>query len=328
MTQPASPPSATRAPILVVDDNRQLREMIRAGLEILGYRVTVAADVQEARRQLQERAHSLVLSDYEMPGGSGLQLLDYVTEVYPHLPFIMLTAHREAELARRAISTGAVDFLAKPFALSELGRVIEQNWARVERDRARITELTNSLITGTIRALVKAVDAKDPHTATHSERVTRIALRIGAALALDDHSMQLLEYAALLHDVGKIGIPDQVLQKPGRLDEEEWALMRQHPVRSAEIVREIGSLAEVATIVRHHHERVDGNGYPDGLAGDAIPELSRILSLADVYEALTSDRSYRPAMSEERARQVIREGCGCQFDPHFAPQLLALSDLN
>lgn len=104
--------------------------------------------------------------------------------------------------------------------------------------------------------------------------------------------------------------------------------MRQHPVRSAEIVREIGSLAEVATIVRHHHERVDGNGYPDGLAGDAIPELSRILSLADVYEALTSDRSYRPAMSEERARQVIREGCGCQFDPHFAPQLLALSDLN
>jgi putative nucleotidyltransferase with HDIG domain len=238
----------------------------------------------------------------------------------------MLTAHRETDLARTAISTGALDFLSKPFELAELGRVIEQNWARVERDRARVTELTNGQITGTIRALVKAVDAKDPHTATHSERVTRISLRIGATLGLDPHAMQLLEYAALLHDVGKIGIPDQVLQKPGPLDEAEWALMRQHPVRSAEIVREIGSLAEVATIVRHHHERVDGDGYPDGLAGDAIPELSRIIALADVYEALTSERSYRPSYPHTRVREMIDGGAGSHFDSTLVPCLLSLED--
>ncbi|MGV3723425.1 MAG: HD domain-containing phosphohydrolase [Actinomycetota bacterium] len=326
MTQPARAPQTLRAPILVVDDNPQLRQMIRTGLEAFGYRVKVAGDVKEAQERLQGGGFSLVLSDYEMPGGSGLQLLSYVTEVYPHLPFIMLTAHRETDLARTAISTGALDFLSKPFELAELGRVIEQNWARVERDRARVTELTNGLITGTIRALVKAVDAKDPHTAMHSERVTRISLRIGAALGLDPHAMQLLEYAALLHDVGKIGIPDQVLQKPGPLDEAEWALMRQHPVRSAEIVREIGSLAEVATIVRHHHERVDGDGYPDGLAGDAIPELSRIIALADVYEALTSDRSYRPARPHKQAREMIDGGAGSHFDSTLVPCLLSLED--
>jgi len=326
MTQPALNPHSLRAPILVVDDNPQLRLMIRTGLEAFGYRVQEAANVREARAHLQAGAFSLVLSDYEMPGDTGLTLLHYVAEVYPHLPFIMLTAHRETDLAREVISTGALDFLAKPFELAELGRVIEQNWARVERDRARITELTNTFITGTIRALVKAVDAKDPHTATHSERVTRISLRLGMALGLDAHTMQMLEYAALLHDVGKIGIPDQVLQKPGPLDDAEWVLMRQHPVRSAEIVREIGTLAEVATIVRHHHERVDGSGYPDGLAGDAIPELSRVIALADVYEALTSDRAYRRAHTNQRVREMITDGTGSHFDPHLVPCLLSLND--
>jgi putative nucleotidyltransferase with HDIG domain len=138
----------------------------------------------------------------------------------------------------------------------------------------------------------------------------------------------MLEYAALLHDVGKIGIPDHVLQKPGALDDDEWALMRQHPVRSAEIVREIGSLAEVATIVRHHHERVDGTGYPDGLVGDAIPELSRIISLADVYEALTSDRSYRRARPAAEACSLIASGGGSHFDPTLVPSLLSLSDFS
>jgi response regulator RpfG family c-di-GMP phosphodiesterase len=316
-----------RSPILVVDDDDALRESLQAGLEDLGYRADVARSVSEARARLSRAEYSLVLSDYDMPGGSGLDLLGYVRDVYPHLPFIMITGHVNAELACRAISAGALDFLPKPFEFPELVRIIDQNHARLRRDRRAIADLEEGLLAETIGALVAAVDAKDPHTAYHSERVCRLASRLGEAVGLSAEWLRALRFAALLHDVGKIAVPDEILRKPGPLTPEEWSLVREHPARSAHIVAQVSGLRETATIIRHHHERADGDGYPDRLCGEAIPFLTRILTLADVYEALTSSRAYRPPFSPEVAQDIIRDGLGEQFDAELGRLFLSLTDL-
>lgn len=294
------------------------------GLTQLGYHVEQAPNVTEACALIRRHAYSLVLSDYEMPDGTGLDLLAYVTQNCRQLPVVLLTGHDDMPLARDAIACGASDFLTKPFELRQVARVIEQNWVRIERDEERIAALTNTILAGTIRALVAAVDAKDPYTARHSERVSRIASRLGEALGYSTERLRILEFAALLHDVGKIGVPHQILTKPGRLTPEEWEIIKRHPVRSAEIVAEVEPLAEVATIVRHHHERVDGRGYPDALSGTMIPEFSRIISLADAYEAMTANRAYRNALSSAEAQELIRENLGAQFDVRFGTAFLAL----
>ena len=177
-----------------------------------------------------------------------------------------------------------------------------------------------------MRAQVAAIDAKDPHTASHSERVARLAVRLGHAANLPPDRLRVLEFAALMHDVGKIGIPEGILLKAGRLNENEWAIVKQHPIRSAEIVSQVSSLDEVATIVRHHHERLDGSGYPDGLAGNAIPMLSRIVAVADAFEAMTSSRSYRGALPADEVRSLICRDMGSHFDPDFGGILLDLDD--
>lgn len=319
-----SRPDTRTAPILLVDDDEALRQMLALGLTQLGYDVEQAANVTEARTLLQQHQYSLVLSDYEMPDGTGMDLLAHVSSGHPHVPVVLLTGHDDMPLARDAIACGAADFVTKPFELRQVARVIEQNWVRVERDEERTAALTNSILAGTIRALVAAVDAKDPYTARHSERVSRISGLLGEALGYSPERLRILEFAALLHDVGKIGVPHEILAKPGRLLPEEWEIIKQHPVRSAEIVAEVEPLAEVATIVRHHHERVDGRGYPDGLSGASIPEFSRIIALADAYEAMTANRAYRKALSPEEAQEVIRQNLGTQFDIRFGTVFLGL----
>ncbi|MFN3652663.1 MAG: HD domain-containing phosphohydrolase [Armatimonadota bacterium] len=314
-------------PILVVDDDPSIRGMLQTGLQTFGFEVVTAAGVEEARRMLQSRPFQMVLCDYDMPDGNGMDVLSYVDQVLTELPVIMLTGHTEVPLASRAIRNGATDYLCKPVSIRQLIRVIEQNRARVERDRERAARLTEEVLTGTIRALVAAVDAKDPHTASHSSRVTRLALKLGGALGLSPERLRVLEFSALLHDVGKIGVPSAILRKPGPLTEEEWIVIKRHPVASAEIVNQVDALGEVATIVRHHHERVDGGGYPDGLVGAAIHPFSRMIAIADVYEALTADRAYRPARSPEEARRLIREGIGTQFDPAMARCFLEMPEL-
>jgi len=314
-------------PILVVDDDPAIRRVMQMAIRHAGHQTDLAADVAEAKQRLRTRSYSMVISDYRMPGDSGLDLLLYVSRVHPDLPFVMLTGHGDTSLACDVISAGASDFLAKPVDPRELGRLIQQNWARQDRDRQRAADLTNEVLTDAIRALVAAVDAKDPYTASHSERVTCLAMLLGEALNLPADRLQILWFAALMHDVGKIGVPESILQKPAKLDDQEWQVLRQHPARSAEIVARVGPLAEVATIVRHHHERVDGSGYPEGLQGDAIHPLARLMSITDAYEAMTSHRAYRPAMETDRARAQIAEGLGTHFDPMMGEVFLSMGDL-
>jgi putative two-component system response regulator len=313
--------------VLVVDDEAGVRSLIRFALTREGFKVDTACTISEARECLRTRPYDLVICDYDLPNESGMDLLLHITRVHPDLPFVMLTAHDNALLARRAIAAGALDYLTKPFDIHQLGRVIEQNLERFNTSQRHALKITDEVLSGTIRALVAAVDAKDPYTATHTARVTRLALTLGRALELSAEDLRVLEFASLLHDVGKIGVPGDILRKPGPLDKEEWKLIRQHPVGSAAIVAEVGQLTEVATIVRHHHERFDGSGYPDGLCADAIPYLARIITIADSYEAMTSDRAYRKAYSPARAREVIQEDLGRHFDTEMGRAFLAIQEL-
>lgn len=314
-------------PILLVEDDPQVCGMLELMLTELGYPVRSVCDRGGALAFLERDACALVITDQQLPDGTGLDLLRVVQRIQPAPPVILLSGSPDLDLPGRSLAQGAVEFLPKPVSFTLLARTLQQTWIRVERERTLAAARDRSLLAGAVRALVAAVDAKDPHTARHSERVTELSLLLGARMGLTYERLQLLELAALVHDVGKIGVPDQILCKPGRLDDAEWQVIREHPVRSAEIVRHMGTRSEIATVVRHHHERVDGTGYPDGLAGEAIPYLSRIIAVADVYEALTADRAYRRSWTPEQARNIIREGLDRHFDRAIGEAFLALDDL-
>ena len=182
----------------------------------------------------------------------------------------------------------------------------------------------NPLLQGAVEMLLAAVDAKDSYTGEHSRRVTRIALRLGRAAGLSAPALRLLEFASLTHDVGKIGVPEATLRKAGGLTAEEWVEMRRHPVVSAEIVAHISDFREVAAVVRHHHERYDGGGYPDGLTAERIPYLARVIALADTFDAMTTKRTYGNPVAPAQAMEIIRENLGSQFDPLLGRLFLTL----
>jgi putative nucleotidyltransferase with HDIG domain len=196
-----------------------------------------------------------------------------------------------------------------------------------KEERARSLQLHSSYM-ATVRALSNAVEARDAYTGKHAERVTAYGIEISRAIGLDLADGQALEFGFLLHDIGKVAIPDAILYKPGKLTEKERALMAQHPVIGAEIVREIDFLGEATKVVRFHHERWDGSGYPDGLAGEDIPLAARVFAVADVLDALTSDRPYRPASSLAVARGMIVEASGSQFDPHVVEAFITIPDVD
>lgn len=300
--------------VLVVDDDEALRGLLSIILEEAGCAVETASSVAAARAALLRDPVHLVLTDYTMPGEDGHQLLTFIRKSFPEVPTLVMTGVDDAVLACSLIRDGADDFIRKPFLPQDLTRVLGQILARRERDSRWAQELTGGVLGETINALAAAVEAKDPYTANHSERVTFLALALGRAVGLDGEELCVLEHASRLHDVGKIGVPEAVLHKTTRLDEEEWAAIRRHPVLGAEIIGRVGMFHHVARVVRHHHERFDGAGYPDGLAGEQIPLLSRILTVVDAFDALTSDRAYRPAFDPDEALRILAANAGAQFD--------------
>jgi HD-GYP domain-containing protein (c-di-GMP phosphodiesterase class II) len=227
---------------------------------------------------------------------------------------VLLTGHTDVELARDSLQRGASDFVTKPVNIRELPILVERNLTRRRLEVARLQEREAQVLFAAIKALASAVDAKDRYTARHSRVVTRLALLLADAIHLSSEERSVLELSAWMHDVGKIGVPDSILTKPGSLTKEEFAVMMVHPVKGGEIVGEIEELGRVADVIRHHHERVDGSGYPDGLRGEAIPLASRIILIADAFEAMTADRSYRHGFGREAALRELREHSGTQFD--------------
>jgi Response regulator containing a CheY-like receiver domain and an HD-GYP domain len=293
-------------------------------LQLNGYQVRSASSGEEALELLRSQRFDLLLTDQSMPGLSGLELTEAVARMHPDMPIVVLTGHTDVELARDSLRRGASDFVTKPVNVQELPILVERNLTRRRLEVARLREREGQVLFEAVKALASAVDAKDRYTAHHSRQVTRLAMLLADAIGLSSEERYLLELSAWMHDVGKIGVPDSILTKPTSLTEDEFAIVKLHPVKGGEIVGEIVELTRVADVIRHHHERMDGSGYPDGLKGEAIPLASRIILIVDFYDALTSKRCYRPAFSDEETCRMIREGSGTHFDPDAVTAFRAL----
>jgi putative two-component system response regulator len=275
--------------VLIAEDNHFYLHALRAMLIEWGYEVQTASNGSTAWEILQQRdAPKLAILDWQMPGMDGVEVCRRLRALQKPEPTyaIILTSRTGTENLVAALESGADDFASKPFEPAELRARLQVG--------ARIVGLQASQTAVFIFA--RAVEAKSPYTHGHSDRVTRYALALAERLGLGGRDLEMLRRGALLHDVGKICVPDAILNKPGRLTDEEYEIIKQHPSQGVAIVEPLQALADVIPLIRWHHERPDGRGYPDGLRGEEIPFLVRILSVADVYDALASERPYRPAL--------------------------------
>lgn len=339
-------PDATVSPtrILIVDDDSTVRDVIGVLLGDEGYVCATATSAEQAMDLLHATEFHLVVADMKMPGKDGLWLLDRLRAEQPSTAVIMLTAFGDTEAAVECLRRGAADYLLKPPKVTDLIRSIERALAkrRLElarqryrtslerRVREKTAELSKALreveasYASTLSALVAALDAREHETSDHSQRVVRYTLAIAERLGVPEADRPDIARGALLHDIGKIGVPDAILLKPGPLLPSEWEEMRRHPQTGYTILQSIPFLQRAAEIVLSHQEKFDGTGYPRQLAGEAIPLGARIFAIADTLDAITSDRPYRKGGPIEKARDEIRRFTGTQFDPRCAEAFLSL----
>lgn len=315
-------PDIRRPHVLVVDDDPLNVEVLAAYLEDEGYEVTHAYSGAEALEAVGTTRPDLIFLDAMMPGMDGFEITRRL-KTSPDtrfIPVVMVTALSALEDRVYGIEVGADDFLSKPANRQEL-ITRARSLLRVKR---YVDELESA--ERVIMTLSKAIEARDGYTEQHTERVTMRAVALGECIGLPESTLRQLYQGGMLHDVGKIGVPEAVLGKPGRLTDEEFAVMRQHPVLGVEICRPLRSslIAQALPVIRHHHERVDSKGYPDSLGGEEIPLVARITAISDAYDAMTSDRPYRRGMAPSRALEILREGAGTQWDRELVMEFVAL----
>ncbi|MBA3856278.1 MAG: two-component system response regulator [Cyanobacteria bacterium PR.3.49] len=324
---------AMRHKILLVDDEEANVRLLRRVLSD-EYDTVEALSGQDGLNLLKEHDISLIITDQRMPGMTGVQLLKESLAVRPDAMRILLTGYTDVQALIDAINSGHVyKYVPKPWDRDELKVTVKraiETYELKQRNTQLVTDLTGALSQleevslGTIRALADALDAKCDYTSGHSLRVSQYALLIGKNMGLTPEELRDLELGGILHDIGKIGVPESILWKPAKLTPEETAIMAEHPVKSAQIIGDLPSLQKAKRFVMHHHEFMDGSGYPDKLAGDAIPLGARIILVADAYDAMTSDRPYRKAIGHERAIQELKKCAGRQFDPKIVEVLVGV----
>jgi len=309
--------------ILLVEDNPSLIEVMREILETENYRVNAVHNGQEALATFQHETPDLILSDVMMPLMDGFALLEAV-RAHPNgaaVPFLFVSARTESNATSQARKMGADDYLFKPFTADELCLAVR---AKLERRSAVQRFDTYTAHLQTVTMLANVIEARDKYTRGHVERVKNYALILARRLNWSQALMQNLEFGALLHDIGKILVPRHVLNKASTLTAEEWAILREHPRTGANMLTGLDHLQGALPYVLYHHERWDGTGYPTGLAGMAVPLEGRLLAIADTYDAMTSDRAYRGALSKDEALDEIGRRAGTQFDPELVPVFLTL----
>lgn len=308
--------------ILAVDDSTTDLKVIQHLLRET-YDVLPAISVSIAMNYLEKRTPDLILLDLLMPEMDGRQMMRVIRSrpKYADIPVIFLTADRQETTEAECLRMGAFDFIPKPIVpevlMSRISKALKLNSFQLELQK-RLNDKTRELerlTVQSIKAIADIIDARDSYTKGHSMRVAEYSSWIAKKLGWGEADIESLYQASMLHDVGKIGVPDRILLKNGRLDSEEMAKMREHPVIGYSILKDITGLEKIAWGARCHHERYDGNGYPDGLVGSEIPEIARIIGLADAFDAMSSDRVYRKSLSEEKIRSEIINGRGKQFDP-------------
>ena len=332
--------------ILIVDDEEAIREVVSALLKAQDYRCTVCSNGRMALESFRHNSFDLVLSDIVMPEMDGLKLLAELRLADPDVPVIMVTAMHDISIALEAIRAGAYDYILKPFEKDQLylsvRRALEHRQVVLENQTYQsdlehlVAERTQQLSIAlqdleesyddTLEALGGALDAKDAETEGHSQRVTAFTIAIAKAMDVDRSLLRHIARGAFLHDIGKMGIPDQILRKPGPLTAEEREIMRKHCEIGYAVLERIPFLKEAAEIVLAHQESYDGSGYPRGLKGAQIPLGARIFAVADTLDAMISDRPYRKAVPISAARAEIQLYSGRQFDPHVVEVFLAQPD--
>jgi putative two-component system response regulator len=305
-TQPGAPPRSSGQPpthVLVVDDQPENLDLLTEMLEGEGYEVETARDGLEAVSRALHSPPDVILMDVSMPGLNGVEACRRLKndERTRLVPIVLVTGLQAREDRLAGVAAGCDDFLTKPVD-SELLLARVRNMVRTKSLLADLEQAENVLV-----SLANVLDAKDPYTRGHSERVARYAGALGEAMGLHPEDCVNLRRAGLLHDIGKIGIPLEYLNKPGKLTTEEYEVVKLHPAIGYDICQPLRTMAPLLLLIRGHHERLDGRGYPDGLKAEAIPTTLRCLTVADVYDALTSDRPYRKAMPRKSALKVMQE---------------------
>jgi len=334
------------ARVLVVDDDPTICEILCLKLRGEGYDCESVLSGEAGLSRLRQESFDVILSDLHMPGISGLDFMQAALRERPHVAFLLVTGEQDVQTGIEAMKKGASDYVVKPFKLDAVLRsvfqALEKKHLEVELENYRhrleemVEERTRQLSKAyqeiettydeTLQALGAALDLRDAATGGHSNRVTHYALKIAEVVGISAERLRELSRGAYLHDIGKIGIPDGILLKEGRLTKEEEAVMQTHVLLGYQFVCRIAFLAPAAAIVRAHHERYDGAGYPNHLRGEDIPLGARIFAVADTFDAMTSDRPYRRALSFETAFEEIRSQSGRQFDPPVVSAFLSIPD--
>jgi putative two-component system response regulator len=321
--------------VLVVDDEEPIRNALRKFLKQQQFEVYTAGSGDEALEQLRLHKVALMLSDIRMPGTSGVDLVPQALEIEPELAILMLTAVNDATSAALCMQRGAMDYLTKPIELADLGRAVQRalkrremllenrelnQWlkeevttrtAELQRERNRLERVS----TATLEALVNALEAKDPYLRGHSARVADLSANIAAELQIAEEEVERVRMAGRLHDLGKIATREGVVNKEGPLTPEEFEHVKQHVIIGAQILAPLTHLGDVVSMVRSHHERWDGTGYPEGLRGEEIPIGGRIIAAAEVFDALTTSRPYQEKMTPEQAAERLGDLSGTVLDP-------------
>ncbi len=331
------PPSVT-----VVDDEPYIQDILSRAARSWHYRCQTADSAEHALLLLEKQLTPVVVTDLRMPGLGGVWLVRQIRQRWPEVGIVVLTAAQDAETARQCLEAGAQHFFLKPIKLEEFHHVLEtasrsyqeqhenkRHRGELERAVHRQTQRVRKTFLSAIESLVRTIEERDRYTAGHSIRVRRYALALARVTGLAPRLCKQLSLAAKLHDIGKVAVPETILQKPGALTPEEEAIIRLHPETGERILTPIIRNRAVLSAIRSHHERLDGKGYPDGLQGDAVPLLARMIAIPDVFDALTSSRAYRQALPPSQALEILRQGAGTHFDSELvyafvqlAPQLM------
>lgn len=332
----------TKENILIIDDEMAPRESIRMVLKDK-YDVATATGAHEGLEMMADRPVDLVVMDIKMPKMDGITALQQIKQKHPDTEVVLLTAYASLETARDAIRFGAFDYLIKPFDKDNVMLVVEKGLKKrrankglqLERDILldRATYLEEQVDSarsnimkyyeGTVEALNSTIDAKDHYTFNHSSRVAKLSAQLAEALGVAEKTVKEIQHAASIHDIGKVGIEENILNKNGGLTEDEYELIKKHPAIGVRIVQSIPFLDEAIPVILYHHERYDGKGYPEGIAGEGIPLAARIVGVADAVDAMMSNRPYRSALTLDDVLNELKNNAGKQFDGQVVDLILS-----
>jgi putative two-component system response regulator len=313
----------TSRQLLVVEDSSEVRRAVVQALEMEHFTVHQAENGRAALKKLETVTPDLILSDINMPLMTGIEFYKELRKNprWTATPFIFLTANDAPEDIQAGRELGVEDYLLKPIDYDKLLKIVRARLARSEN--VEVAHIGKAYIE-TVTVLANTIEGRDPYTHGHVARVVHYTRLLALSIGWKEEHLRILEVGALMHDIGKIIVPDQILNKPGPLSEEEWVLMRQHPMAGAKILQGVSHLRDALPYVYYHHEHWDGSGYPQRLAGKSIPIEGRLLALADVYDALTTQRPYHPARPRDEVIAFLQYYSGKHFDPELVPVFVQL----